>query len=708
MRNFLYLVLAALCLNHVAAYKKYSEAEYIYMACNQAVTMTSVFCKKKTDPANCTCTNMDRMGSLLYCGQKEAKTEHLRKGFEHQVLEACPKFTAADLKEKYENATHYIQSPKEIPGFNKTKPVHVPVIYNKVKYGYALKTYKARYHNEDDSMAMGGALIGYWGVIILIGTVLNIFEKLFPKQWLAAHRSFSNNMLVKFMRKYFFMPALIGKKHTERNFFLGVVPTRVQSVVVFVFSSLVIIFSAVRMHYMENNITWPRKKIQLTRYVGDRTGIISCFLIPLTYFMAGRNNFFAFMTGWKQSTFLIYHKWIARATVLCSVAHSIAYYLNSMWFKKMKTRKLTIWYRMGTLATIAFAVMFCISIGWVRTHHYELFLNTHICLAIISIAGLYYHLRQFDLNQYTYAAIAIWGFDRVVRVVRLFSFGAKKATITVVNNEMLHVTVPKPAHWPTFPGAFGFVYFLNSSCFWQSHPFTIVSSKSNTEINFYIKIKNGVTHTIYKKLLDKPGMTGTFTVSVEGPYGNGRRLEAFDDVVMISSSNGIASNFSYARQLSEIHKKTGNKTFVKFYWIVRHWHSLDWFLNELKEMKDFDNVEPIIYVTKYHEGKVGEKLLASSGSDSSDADEKNSVKVSDAEYNWLESIKNALPHIEFRDGRPDFEQIVKSDLSEFNGQNVAVLTCAHNALSDDIRYTVANEIPNHDGRVDLFEEIQVW
>ena len=47
----------------------------------------------------------------------------------------------------------------------------------------------------------------------------------------------------------------------------------------------------------------------------------------------------------------------------------------------------------------------------VRHAFYETFLHLHIALAIMSIAGLWYHLDGLSSQTYLKVVIAIWGFE---------------------------------------------------------------------------------------------------------------------------------------------------------------------------------------------------------------------------------------------------------------------------------------------------------
>lgn len=691
-----------------SAYFKREVGDYIGLSCTYSLSKTATFCESKSDKKTCLCKNAPNLGSMLYCGYDQADNEKEKEAFNKWYLKSCPKLTETELEAAYENATSYLVSTSDISGFNKSTAVFVPVKYNKKKYSYALTSYQLRYHNQDDAYAMGAGLVAYWGVIILIGIANNIIEKLFPRQHLILSKRISNNALVKLYRKHIILPATFQQRHTEPNYIRGYIPTRIQSIIIFGFTVLAIVFSAVRYHGYEHNVIWTETRIQISRYVSVRTGIMACFLLPLMYLFAGRNNFLLWLTGWKQSTFYTYHKWICRIDVLLSVTHSIAFLCNTVWMGKYEKRKATYWYKWGIVAIVLMSSMVIFSLGFIRHYNYELFLNFHILCAVFVTIGIWKHIQKYNNLQYLYATVALWGFDRAARIFRLFSFGLRSASVEIVSNEILRLTVSKPSFWRTYSGAFGYIYFMESSCFWQSHPFTIVQNGTN-EINAYIKIKKGVTETIYKRLLEKPNMRDTLKISIEGPYGDHKNLAVYDNVLMFTSSNGIPSTFTYARELSQKQTASGKKTFIKFYWIIRHWHSLDWFVDELKELANFENVVPIVYVTKYSDAKVGTKFLNPS-SDASSSNSSLGEKPSESESvdSSIDNIRKSLQHIEFRSGRPVLEDLIRDDLAGAVGQNVAVLSCAHNRISDDVRRIVATEVTKFDGRLDLLEELQTW
>lgn len=691
-------------------YHKYNEGEYIGMSCKSALTSTAIFCKKDTTKSYaCQCSNIDAMGSFVYCGYQESKTPEEREQFEEFFIEQCPKVTAKKIASVYTNVTSYLTNVKDIPKFNKSKPISVPIYYKKALYNNTIASVKARYRNFDDAMGFGAGLMAYWALIFLFGIIHNLMSKLAPTLLLNITKKTSSWAPVRYYRKFISIPATFRSQHVERNVFRGLVPTRLESLVVFGFFVLVVVFEATRYHYVENDTIWPKKDVQMARYVGDRTAVISLFLSVLTFLLAGRNNIMLWLTGWKQSTFITYHKWIARITVLSSAAHGIAMFADSVWMGKYGTRKLTDWYRWGCVAMVAATILFLQAVSFLRVWNYEVFLYIHIAMAVIFLVGVWRHCEDFSYDQWAFACAAIWVFDRAVRIGRIISFGTRDATVTIVSNETLQVTVPKRKWWKSFPGAYGYVYFLKSAVFWQSHPFTIVEEAAD-HVKFYIKIKKGATEHIYKKLLNEPNYSGSVKITVEGPYGDHKPVSSYDQVLLYTGGNGIPGPYTYAKEILEA-KERSKVQFTKLYWVIRHWHSLDWFLQELKTLEKYEKLQVVVYVTKYEDAKLGEKFLnETSTSNSSQDGEKNmELDDGDASDSWIEPVQRALPFVEFRQGRPDIKQLVTQDLQEAQGSNVAVMTCAHPHMCDEVRNVVASQVGEHNGgRIELFEEFQTW
>ena len=484
-----------------AKYHIYHKPELIGRACKTALFRTAIFCVGENSYSlKCQCSNIDAMGSYLYCGYENSHGESTISGFENWFLAQCPNSTVEEMRQVYANVSNYIVDVSTIPNFNKSVPVHVPVRYKSKIYNVALRSGKAFYGNFGDSVYMGAGLMGYWAVIILCGAIVNFTSKFAPNLLLSTNKRFGNSSFVRLYRKHISVPATFRFSHTNNVFLGGLLPTRLESLIILGYFALNVAFECARIYYVANNTIFSSRSTQLSRIVGDRSGIISLFLMCLTFLFGGRNNFLIWLTGWKQSTFMTYHKWIARMLIIVVVLHSIAMLIYACIGQAFSYWILQDWYRWGCVATVAGAIIFIQAISWLRVNYYETFLCIHIVMAVFFLVGTWGHIDIFDENQWTSAAIAVWVFDRFVRIVRLSFFGIRTAKATVISNETLEITVPKHNWWPTFPGAFGYVHFMRTSLFWQSHPLTFVDTDGE-HIKFFIKVKNGATKSIYKYLI---------------------------------------------------------------------------------------------------------------------------------------------------------------------------------------------------------------
>ncbi|CEP63859.1 ferric reductase family protein LALA0_S09e04104g [Lachancea lanzarotensis] len=688
----------------------FTNVDYTGFACKAALYSTAVYCA--TDSSYdylCYCDNDSAIGSFMYCAYDNLKSEKDRRLIREFFLEQCPNATDSHLEAVYQNASRYMVNTSTLADFNRTKAIDFPVYYNIPLFDANFATYRAFYSNYKKGLHWGAALVGYWGIIMFCGMVSSMAHKFAPTLVISANKMASRTWIVRTYRKFVSIPALFGPSHADRIIMGGALPTRLDSLIICGFCALCVIFQAAGYEHVENNTFFENKTVELTRLVGDRSAFISNFLMTITYLFAGRNQLFLWLTGWKQSTFVTYHKWVGRMLVLTVLNHTLSMLITFVVAGYYKEDSVEEWWIYGAVAVVAGGIMFLQAMSWLRVKNYEIFLYVHILMAIAFLLGAWRHIDYFGYGPWAYATAAIWCFDRFIRLVRIFSFGVKTAKVCIVSDETLQITVDRGSWWPFFPGAFGYLHILKTSVFWQSHPFTVVKTDNN-ELRFYIKIKKGVTETLYKQLLSEPNYTGEVKVAVEGPYGDYKPAEAYDQVLMYSGGNGIPGPFAYAKELG---KTTIDETtkFVKLYWVIRHWHSMDWFLEELQLLQRYANVQTVIYVTKAHEGKLGEKLTAhfdtsSPSSSSEKGSEGHEVVVS---HDYLETVHKMLPHIEFREGRPNMAEIVNQDIDECDDKNVAVITCGHGNMCDEVRAAIADKVGSHKkSRIDIFEELQTW
>lgn len=560
----------------------------------------------------------------------------------------------------YKNATDKYEVPE-----NATLPVYLPVEVDSSTIRQVYEQVKRENITHNSHTIFGIVLLSYWFVVMLLAGIYHWSYRLFPRMFASMHGSVTNNI-----RLMILLPALTGGAHAQHLRIAcleGKLPTRFEAVVLGIWLSLAVIFCGV------NN--FPYVGYPMTRPIGDRLGVLGTFCLPVLILFAGRNNFLQWVTGWSYSRFITFHKWMARICTALILAHVIAKthgFIIGGYYSMMMARPYMRW---GAVGMACMMIMVFHSMLIMRKTRYELFLLMHIIFAAIFIAAGWLHTKNPEYHQFFIAATAIWVFDRVVRIIRLATFGVRHATIELVANETLHVTIDRPTWWKPKPGSHAFLHFLRPSCFWQSHPFTIVDSVTREHtITCYIKIKGGATHGLYQHVCNSPKQIVSLKVLVEGPYEVHMPLRAMESVVFFAGGNGIPGMYSEAMDLASRGKQ------VKLYWVLRHRMSLEWFEEELLKVKG-TKMDVIVYITNSYR------------------DTKDSISVSDLTFGF--------PHVEFRDGRPNIEHLVHAAVEDSIGP-VGIASCAHPAMVDRVRAAVASEVKTATKRIELFEQIQMW
>lgn len=227
-----------------------------------------------------------------------------------------------------------------------------------------------------------------------------------------------------------------------------------------------------------------------------------------------------------------------------------------------------------------------------RQKAYELFLITHIVLAMICVVGSWYHVwyddeGQFGYATWLYATFAVWFSDRLIRVGRMVKIGIRRAIVTDISPGIARVDIPGVRGWHS-AGQSAYLYFPSlrrSLRPWENHPFSMIptpalcgpngedgsdaeaevgrmekegtvdaSSRaasdrglwSNSGITFFIKKRRSMTASLkaQERLL----------VLVEGPYPTTPRksLMRNDRLLLIGGGIGITGLVPYLRAHSNV------------------------------------------------------------------------------------------------------------------------------------------------------------
>ncbi|ODV78161.1 uncharacterized protein CANTADRAFT_7613 [Suhomyces tanzawaensis NRRL Y-17324] len=694
---------SAFALNGVIIYHKKDLA---IEACTLLIAKSATLFNKTDKAGYCSVKNQQALGTMAHC-MEQLPYKKSRQSF----LDYCDKKNHSITEEQYlaayDNATsHLVKNvTADDPTYKITKLYYKPVALSQVKVKGAWESEVGRYYNYNWAHWYGIALASYWFFVMLIAGICNLTYFLFPNFVKKLTGSTINAY-----RKHVTLPALFGKSHAHHLQFLKVfqvlLPTRLESILVFIWVAMTIIFMSVKYKHDKPNVIWPKSiAIEIGRKIGDRTGIAVLYVIPTLILFAGRNNFMQWVSGWPYSRFVYIHKWLARAAFLMIVVHAVGMTYNGIGLGKFVFRNNKDYMRFGYVATVAAGLMMFQSLLVFRRTNYELFLAFHILLAVLFILGGWRHTTEDGFQQFYYAATAIWVFDRVVRLARLAAFGIRSAEVRLVANETLRVTMTRPSYWVPYPNCNAYIHFIRPTCFWQSHPFTIVDSVTeHNTITFYLKVKGGITHGLYQYLSKQPDNTAMIKVSIEGPYGQRSAMSRFENTVFLAGGNGIPGLYDEATQIAK--KRSGG---VKLVWVIRHFRSIEWFYPELLKLKN-SGVETTIFVTQPHLGLTNPIVPhALDGSDdelerSEEEEEKKSENLEESN-DYIQNVKNKLNFIEFREGRPDIYEYVAQEIAQTNGP-IAFGTCAHAKMVDEARKSVADHLNDTKYRVELFEQLQ--
>ncbi|KAK6887557.1 putative ferric reductase transmembrane component [Candida tropicalis] len=693
---YYYLVTAFFAATVVAVGKQGKGAPYIlyrpamgFYVCDFVIGKSVTYCKRSD--YRCLCTDKNAMATYAGClAYGNRNTTGSLKTFSETCLQKGNVTLPNDWFGKYydyflENA----KTAKEIPGFNRTRPINVPFKIPPQQMDLYQKAYGKYLANFDDSLYYSASVLGYWLLVMMIYGISHWMKFLFP--------NFTKKMTfgpINAWRKYIFMPAAIRKKKAQEQKFLKIfdfiIPSRFETIIIFLFYGLTILVNAIRTGYVENDPVYPSKSTAKLTYIADRTGIVATMMVPLLVLFAGRNNFLQWLTGINFATFITFHRHIARVMLLLVLVHAIAYtiLLKGRYAREAKDE----YFWNGALATVAGGIIWFQGMLFFRRRWYEIFLLIHILMAAIFVGGTWVHVDILGYVWFVYPAVAVWCFDRLVRIGRLIAFGFPQAQVTLLANETLRVVIPKPRYWKTIPGGHAFIYFIRPSHCWQSHPFTFVDTPDDENIVLYCRVKGGVTHGLYQMLATKPGQTAKVRVTVEGPYGEPTPARYADSAVFIAGGNGIPGIYSEVMDMARRFPNDCKKT-MKLFWVIRDYPSLIWFHDELAVLKN-TNIQTTVYVTR-------------PTSDRDSHDKKYESKENDNDTG-SESITSDLSHVEFREGRPSIESIVADEVAESSG-SVAFVTCGHPIMVDEIRYYACQQIGNAENkRIDFYEQLQTW
>ncbi|KAL9024063.1 MAG: hypothetical protein Q9196_006789, partial [Gyalolechia fulgens] len=380
---------------------------------------------------------------------------------------------------------------------------------------------------------------------------------------------------------WFIDPPVLGSRHKRPIAGLFHMPTRGQAVFIFYLIAINVILSAAGYKSKQPNSWYPSvsgSEGEIISYVANRLGVLSFANIPLLFLYAGRNNVLLWLTNWSHGTFLLLHRWVAWIATLQAVLHSAIYlevYLHKDTHASESKLPYWVW---GVVATLCMALLLPTSILPIRKRFYESFLVWHVLLSIFVLVGCLWHIlerfeRQWGYENWIYTAIAVWGFERAMRLARLARNGLKTARVKIIDEDYIQVNIDDVTG-----SGHAYLYFPTLTWrVWENHPFSVASAvlpQSERPVNFEHEVdlekmgcstdssgsdsperrhqspaRIGLTFL----LRTKAGVTGqlrkhkTLPVLIESAYGPRDDLSEYSLLICIAGGVGITACLPYLR-----------------------------------------------------------------------------------------------------------------------------------------------------------------
>ncbi|WQF84142.1 Putative ferric reductase transmembrane component-like domain-containing protein [Colletotrichum destructivum] len=351
-------------------------------------------------------------------------------------------------------------------------------------------------------------------------------------------------LLVSKIHAVFIDPPLLGRRHKVPYFNLLIMPTRDQTILIAYLVIINVVSSGIGYDSAQPNAWWVNDRDQeLLTSFSNRMGVLSFANLPLLILYAGRKNFLYWLTGFTQSTLMLLHRWTAYFCTIQTCLHSAAWIQIYVSINRHDIEAQLSYWIWVIIATLAMSFLLPASAIPFREKLYELFLAVHITLGILAVVGSCLHIvyrfqHQWGYEVWMYICFGVWGFDRLVRMLRMARNGLLWANINIIDDDYLQIDIIDAVG-----KGLAYLYFPASSWRpWESHPFSIlrsrvnfistgretspVNAESRVGLSFLVRSFSGTT-----KLLRSHSRLPVF---VEAGYLPHHNLEKFETLVCIA------------------------------------------------------------------------------------------------------------------------------------------------------------------------------
>lgn len=422
-------------------------------------------------------------------------------------------------------------------------------------------------------------MLAYFGVFIVLAMLRNAIVFLITS--LSYSQGFFKgrpSLPTRLFQRFIVYPATFSQSHLSRPKFFGItfsIPTRAQSwtVLGYIILTIGLSLSCYTNKVFNENVWWPGDEAsQLQRYLADRSGIMAVSQIPFIFLFAGRNNILLWLTGWSYQTFNAYHKWTSRVMWALAVVHGVTYTVTSVRSGDLSEEYAETYWRWGVVAVTSGSLILFLGVHNFRKVAYEIFLVIHIVLVAIFIGGLWWHMNRLGWMEYIYCSIAVWAFDRFIRLIRVTYFNAgflshSSAEISIVDgcsDPLLLIKVSTVRKAIATPGQYFFLH-IGTIAPWSAHPFTVLEQDENGDYILVARVHKGLTQKLHDRAIAAASTSNTdlhlsydlrpttpkcvVRAGIDGLYGKSAPVRLYDTVLLIAGGVGITGCFSYWKYL---------------------------------------------------------------------------------------------------------------------------------------------------------------
>ncbi|KAJ7489400.1 hypothetical protein FB451DRAFT_1337155 [Mycena latifolia] len=314
----------------------------------------------------------------------------------------------------------------------------------------------------------------------------------------------------------------------------------------------------------------------------NRFGFIAISQLPFIFGFASKNNVLGMFLGMGYEKLNFMHRFVARLAILSAHIHGIGYIYKWCLADKFMEEIADSKNYFGLCMLLAFDGLILFSTAFVRKNAYNLFLYSHIFCFHALIICAFYHYPQILPYGYVYASIAIYGFDKLLRIAKtristatirpIPELGVTRVEIPYINTGWRagqHVRVQVLS---TAMGVAGWA---------EVHPFTIASESNSAEGLILMCKKTGNwTHKLFATAANswsEKGVGRDVKIMVEGPYGGPGfvMFNSFSAALFVAGGSGITFALGAIQELIQQDLRGKSRVrVIELVWVIQDASSL--------------------------------------------------------------------------------------------------------------------------------------